>query len=201
MKTDLNALIKKRFTETGSLISKYSQDEAALAKIAEISAVVIEAFKKNKKVLLFGNGGSAADAQHFAGELVGGYTNHNRRPLDVHALTTNTTNITAIGNDYSYEEVFSRQVSAHAQPGDVVIGISTSGNSKNVLAGIEAAKKAGAVTIGFTSLKGGKLKGIVDYALCSNSDSTPRTQELHITAIHAICELVELELFGPSPEH
>jgi len=151
-------------------------------------------FRSGNKVLLFGNGGSAADAQHIASELAGRFY-RDREPLPAIALTTNTSSLTAIANDYNYETVFVRQLQGLVKKGDVVIGISTSGNSPNVLLAIEEAKHCGAVTIAFTG-KGGKLKELVDHALSIPSEDTPRIQEAHITAGHIICYLVEEILFG-----
>ena len=145
-------------------------------------------------MLLFGNGGSAADAQHIACEL-GGKFYLDRAPLPVIALTTNTSSLTAIGNDYSYEEIFARQVRGLAKQGDIVVGISTSGNSPNVLRGIEEAKQLGAITVAFTG-QGGRLKELAEYVLSVPSSDTPRIQEAHITAGHIICYLVEDTLFG-----
>ncbi|MEK7287595.1 MAG: SIS domain-containing protein [Elusimicrobiota bacterium] len=171
-------------------------------KIIHVIAQKVSAsLKKGGRVLICGNGGSAADAQHFAAELVGGYTNHNRAPLDVIALSTNTSNLTAIGNDYRYEDIFSRQVEAHARKGDVVIGISTSGNSANVVEAIKVAKKKGVLSVVLTGASGGKMRALADLTLRAPSDSTPRIQEAHIVAIHSVCELVERSLFGPQADH
>ena len=126
---------------------------------------------------------------------MGGYTNHNRPPVDVIALSTNTSALTAIGNDYEYAVVFSRQVEAHAAKGDIVIGITTSGNSVNVIRAMQAARKVGALAVGMTGKGGGKLVAETDLCFHAPSDCTPRIQEAHITAIHAVCELVEAALF------
>lgn len=147
--------------------------------------------KKGRKVVLFGNGGSAADAQHIATEFVGGFRDHKRKSLPALALTTDTSALTAIGNDYSFDEIFSRQVEGLVNPGDVVIALSTSGNSKNVIAGIRAANLKNAVTIGFTGESGGYLKDCCDFCLCVPSDDTPKIQEAHITIGHILAELVE----------
>jgi D-sedoheptulose 7-phosphate isomerase len=162
-----------------------------LLKIAE---QVIQAFRKGNKVLIFGNGGSAADAQHIACELAGKFY-LDREPLPAIALTTNTSSLTAIANDYSYEAVFARQLRGLAKKGDVVIGISASGESSNVLRAIKEAKRHGAITVAFTG-RGGKLKNLADYVLSIPSADTPRIQETHITAGHIICYLVEEALFG-----
>ncbi|MFC1992232.1 D-sedoheptulose 7-phosphate isomerase [Chloroflexota bacterium] len=169
-----------------------------LPVVLAIADQIVQAFRRGNKVLLFGNGGSAADAQHIAAELEGEF-GRNREPLPAVALTINASLLTAIANDYGYEMVFARQVKALAKKGDVVIGISTSGESSNVLRGIEEAKRIGAITIAFTG-QGGKLKGLADYVLSLPSNDTPRLQEAHITAGHIICYLVEEALFGEKSE-
>ena len=165
--------------------------------ITQIAEEVIDACKQGNKVLWFGNGGSAADAQHLACELVSKFYLE-RKALASIALTTNTSELTAIANDYDFEQVFARQVEALANEGDIVIGISTSGNSPNVIEGIKEAKRRGAITIAFTGASGGKLKGnrSVDYLLTVPSENTPQIQESHIMIGHIICYLVENELFG-----
>lgn len=173
-------------------LKRYLQMEAKT--LLAIADLLVKAFRKGNKVILFGNGGSAADAQHIACELAGKFY-LDRDPLPAIALTTNTSTLTAIANDYSYDEVFARQVKALAKKGDIVIGISTSGNSPNILQGIEAAKQLGAITIAFTG-QGGWLKDLADYVLAIPSTDTPRIQEAHITAGHVICYLVEQALFG-----
>jgi len=145
--------------------------------------------------LLFGNGGSAADAQHIAAELVGRYY-LDRRPLPAEALTVNASSVTAIGNDYDFNQIFSRQVEALGNSEDVAVGISTSGNSVNVIRGVQAAKRKGLITAALTGEGGGSLKGEVDYCICVPSKDTPRIQEAHILIGHILCELVERALFG-----
>ena len=163
--------------------------------IEAIAKRLIRTLKAGRTILLFGNGGSAADAQHIAAELEARFLRE-RRALPCHALTTNTSTLTAIGNDYGYERTFSRQVEAYARKGDSAIAISTSGNSPNVLEGVKAARKAGAVTIGFTNEKGGKLKGLVDRCLCVPSTDTQRVLECHLAVGHVLCGLIESSLFG-----
>lgn len=158
--------------------------------ISQISKCISKSLVKNGTIYLFGNGGSAADSQHIAAEFVGRFARE-RRPLPAEALTTNTSAITAIGNDYDFSEIFARQVKARVQPRDVVVGISTSGKSANVLRGLEAAKKIGAKTIGFTGSDADLMQSLTDYCLCIPSKSTPRIQEAHILAWHIICDLVE----------
>lgn len=164
-------------------------------KIESMANLIIKAYRAGGKVVLFGNGGSAADAQHIASELVGRFLLP-RKALPAIALTTNTSTLTAVANDYGYEVVFSRQIEALVNEGDVVIGISTSGNSANVLEAMKTAKMKGAKTIALTGGSGGKLAEVADLVLIVPSDSTPRIQEAHITIGHIICELVEKELSG-----
>ncbi len=163
--------------------------------IAKISKKIINAYKNKKKVVLFGNGGSAADAQHIAAEFVGKFYK-DRDSLPSLAFHTNTSVLTAIANDFGYDLVFERQVSSFVEEGDIAIGISTSGNSPNVIKGLLKAKEKGAVTIGFTGEKPSKVEEIVDLCLKIPSSDTPRIQEGHITVGHIICYLVEKELFG-----
>lgn len=162
--------------------------------IATIATEIIKAYKNNKKVVLFGNGGSAADAQHISTEFVGKFYK-DRESLPALALTTNTSSITATANDFGYDKIFERQVSSLVNKGDIVIGISTSGNSPNVIKGLEKAKEKQAITIGFTGQKENRIEQITDYCLKVPSTDTPRIQEGHITIGHIICYLVEKELF------
>jgi D-sedoheptulose 7-phosphate isomerase len=163
--------------------------------IAHAADLLINAFQAGRKLVLFGNGGSAADAQHVAAELVNRFL-MDRDALPAIALSTNTSVLTSVGNDVGFDQVFSRQVRALVREGDVVVGISTSGNSPNVLNGILAAREKEAITVGFTGRSGGKLKEMVDACFCAPSDHTPCVQEAHITVWHAICEVVEQELFA-----
>jgi len=162
-------------------------------EIVQAASVVAKSLAQGGKVLLCGNGGSAADAQHIAAELAGRFL-RDRKPLAAEALTVNTSVLTAVGNDYGFEEIFARQVVASGRPGDVLIAISTSGNSPNVLRAIEAGKQQGIKIIGMAGLKGGKLKDLCDLCLSAPSDSTSRIQEMHILMGHIICQLVEDEL-------
>lgn len=157
--------------------------------LVKVATEITEAYQKGNKVLLFGNGGSAGDAEHIATELLGKFYKE-RNPLPAIALTTNTLSITAIANDYGYEKVFARQVQALAVEGDIVIGISTSGNSANVVSGLKTAKELGMRTVALVG-KGGKITDIADYIISFPSTDTPRIQEAHITAGHIICYLVE----------
>ncbi len=151
-----------------------------------------QALKKGRKILFMGNGGSAADSQHLAAELVGRFQKE-RRGLPAIALTTDTSILTAVGNDYGYERIFSRQIEALVQAGDVVVGLTTSGNSKNVVEAIVEAKKLGAITIGMTGQGGGKLKELCDLCICVPSAVTARIQEAHILIGHILCEILDEE--------
>ena len=157
-------------------------------------SLLVAAFGDGKKLLVMGNGGSAADAQHFVAEIVGRFKLE-RSALPALALTTDTSILTAIGNDYGYDRVFSRQVEAHAAPGDVVVGISTSGNSPNVQFALEAARERGCRTLALLGKDGGSIKGVAELSLIVPSSDTPRIQEGHITIIHIVCDLVERRLF------
>jgi D-sedoheptulose 7-phosphate isomerase len=162
--------------------------------IAQVSERLVDTFSRGKKVLLFGNGGSAADAQHIAAEFVGRFA-FNRPALPALALSVNPSCVTAIGNDYGFDLVFSRQIEALALPGDLAIGISTSGNSPNVLHGLAAARKMGLGTVAMAGCTGGKVKAAVDHCVCAPSNETPRIQECHILIGHIISELVEETIF------
>jgi D-sedoheptulose 7-phosphate isomerase len=170
------------------------QDPDLVAIVSRVTDVLISGFKAGNKVLLFGNGGSAGDAQHIAAEFVGRFA-FNRPALPALALSVNTSCVTAIGNDYGFDLVFSRQIEALARPGDLAIGISTSGNSPNVLHGLSVARKIGLGTVALTGCTGGKLKNAVDYCICVPSNETPRIQECHILIGHIISELVEETIF------
>jgi len=170
------------------------QDSLLLAPSIEKSIqAIVRCLKKGNKVVLFGNGGSAADAQHIAAEFIGRFK-INRKSLPAIALSNNSSTITAISNDFSFDSVFSRQCESLISKGDVVIGISTSGNSLNVKKGINASKKNGAITIGLLGNKGGSIKRCVDIPLIVNSTSTPHIQEVHRVIYHVICEIVEKKL-------
>jgi D-sedoheptulose 7-phosphate isomerase len=162
--------------------------------VVKAAGAIAAALKQGNAVLTFGNGGSAADAQHFAAEMVGRYE-RDRKAWPAIALTTDTSALTAVGNDYGFERVFARQIEALGRPGDVAIGISTSGNSPNVLRGLEAAKAAGLVTIALTG-RGGSAGTIAAYHIAVEEARTSRVQEVHATVLHVICELVEKELTG-----
>jgi D-sedoheptulose 7-phosphate isomerase len=184
-------IVRMRLRESSDLKAKMIPDAQLVAKVA---VIIAKAFRTRHQVLLFGNGGSAADAQHIAAELTGRFAK-DRDPLPAIALTTNTSSLTAIANDYDFDEVFARMVRAHARRGDIVIGISTSGSSENVIRGVKAGKAARAFTIALCG-QGGRLKDVADLTLSVPSKETPRIQEAHITLGHIICELVEADLFG-----
>lgn len=187
-------LIRRRLLEGAD--AKIVFAATCAAPIEKIAVALVKAVKRGKSIWLVGNGGSAADAQHIAGELEGVFTVRKRRAIAAAALTTNTSTLTAIGNDLSYEETFARPVEAHVRAGDVLIAISTSGNAANVVAAARTARRAGAVVVGFTGRGGGKLKSCCTLMLRVPSDVTPRIQECHILAGHILCEAVEQSLVG-----
>ena len=186
-------LINQRTTE--SIAVKRALLESQSHAIANVGEALVEAMRNGKTLFLFGNGGSAGDSQHIAAELVGRFTKE-RRALPAVALTTNTSALTALGNDYEYNIVFSRQLEAFGKAGDVLIGISTSGNSANVLHALQTAKDLGMSTVGLTGETGGKTKAEADHCICVPSRDTARIQESHIMIGHILCEIVECELFG-----
>lgn len=169
-------------------------DEALLAKVEEVSKIIVEAFKADKKVLFCGNGGSAADAQHLAAEFSGRFY-FDRDPLFSEALHVNTSYVTAVANDYSYEQIYSRLIKAKGRQGDVLIGMSTSGNSGNVIEAFKQGKENGMHIIAMTGESGGKMKDHCDVLLNMPSSDTPRIQECHMLLGHIICQLVEEALF------
>ena len=171
-----------------------SVEEQLAEAITASVAMLVDALRNGKKILLMGNGGSAADAQHFAAEMVGRFLME-RKALPAIALTTDTSILTAVGNDYGFDEIFKRQVEALAEPGDVVFGISTSGKSVNVKRAIEAGKNIGAKTLGLLGCDGGDIASVVDLHLTVPCTETPRIQEAHLVIIHIICDLVEKGLF------
>ena len=164
-------------------------------RIAELATLLVETFTQGGKLLVMGNGGSAADAQHFVAEIVGRFKME-RRALPAIALSTDTSILTAIGNDYGFDQVFRRQVEALAVAGDLVVGISTSGNSPNVQQALELARELGCRTVGLLGKDGGSIKRCCDLALVVPTDDTPRIQEGHITIIHIVCDLLEKTMFA-----
>ena len=184
--------IVKIFRESNRVKEAFINDN--LGKLANVIDVVTAALKAGNKMMIFGNGGSAADAQHIAAEFVNRFIIE-RPPLPAIALTTDSSVLTSIGNDYDFSEIFAKQIRALGQEGDIAWGISTSGNSPNVLKALETAKKMGLVTLAFTGKDGGAIARMADHVLNVASPSTARIQETHITAGHAICELVDIKLF------
>ena len=184
--------IIKIFKESSQLKEVFVNEN--LLGIVKVIEAITEALKGGNKILLFGNGGSAADAQHLAAEFINRFVIE-RPPLPAIALNTDTSVITSIGNDYDFSEIFEKQIRAIGKPGDVAWGISTSGNSLNIVKALETAKKMNLITVGFTGRDGGNITKIVDYSLNVSSNSVPRIQEVHITAGHAICEMVDYKLF------
>ena len=188
-------IIVDRINKSIEIKEDILKDYILVKKMCLVVKAIINAYKSDKKVLLFGNAGSAADAQHIAGELVNRFY-FDRKSLPAMALTANTSVLTAIGNDYSFDKIFSKQIEGIGKKGDIAIGISTSGNSINVVEAINIAKEKKLFTIGFTGRSGGKIKEIADICLQVPSDDTPRIQEIHIMIGHIICEIIEKDLFG-----
>ena len=188
-----------------TIVSQLKDSAAVLTASAKLAPAVdavarelLKCYRNGGKLLTFGNGGSSCDAQNFADELVGRYR-RNRPPLSALALTVNQGDLTSIANDFGYEEVFARQLRAHGRAGDVAVAISTSGNSKNVLKAIAAAREVGLTVVGLTGRAGGKMKALCDHCICVPSDSTARIQEAHITLIQIWCGILEDELFPDAP--
>ncbi|ECP9346620.1 D-sedoheptulose 7-phosphate isomerase [Campylobacter jejuni] len=192
---NLNSYIKEHFQESILAKEQILKDKNLIALIKNASLEVIKAYKNGNKTLLAGNGGSAADAQHIAGEFVSRFY-FDRPGIASIALTTDTSVLTAIGNDYGYENLFARQVQAQGVKGDVFIGISTSGNSKNILKALEFCKQKEIISIGLSGASGGAMNELCDYCIKVPSTCTPRIQEAHILIGHIICAIVEEELFG-----
>ena len=191
---DKSSIIARNLKESIELKQELLSDSSILQTVQDISTVIVEAYRKKAKVLFCGNGGSAADAQHLAAEFSGRYY-YDRPPLFAEALHVNTSYLTAVANDYSYDQIYSRLIKAMGQEGDILFGLSTSGNSKNVIQGIQQAKEIGMITIGFTGLGGGAMKNSCDYLIEIPSTNTPRIQECHMLIGHSICEFVEQVLF------
>ena len=186
--------IKESIEQSIATKQKILNNPALLQVIENVAKACAEAFCNGNKVLFCGNGGSAADAQHLAAEFSGRFY-YDRPPLPSEALHVNTSYLTAVANDYSYDEVYSRIIRGSGKEGDVLIGLSTSGNSKNVIRAFETANEIGMLTVALTGESGGNMKDIADFLLIVPSDDTPRIQESHIMIGHIICELVESSLF------
>lgn len=187
--------INRKISESINLKQKILEDEFIINKIAKVVNIIIKAYKTNKKILIAGNGGSAADSQHFAAELVSRFYLE-RKALSAIALTTDTSIITSIGNDYNFDEIFKRQLEANAQEGDIFIALSTSGNSKNIIKALEFTKQNKITSVGFTGKNITKINELCDICINVPSTDTPRIQEAHILILHIICELVEQNLFS-----
>jgi D-sedoheptulose 7-phosphate isomerase len=194
-----NDLVAEHFRRSCETLSRAADDPNLRARIHEIAEAITAAFRGGHKLLIAGNGGSAADAQHIAGEFLS-RLNFDRNPLPAIALTTDSSVLTAIGNDYGFERTFERQVRGLGQPGDVFIAISTSGRSPNVIAALKAARESGLTTVGFTGSAGaGSMQSLCQHCLAAPAAETPLIQQIHIVAAHAICGLVERSLF-PQPK-
>ncbi len=188
--------IKQKIEESISIKQKILESSSIIENINKAAQMIIESYRENKgKIFFAGNGGSAADAQHLAAELVGKFYLE-REALAAEALTVNTSVLTSIGNDYAFNRVFARQLEANAKKGDVFVGLSTSGNAENILSALEMSGKIGVKTIGLTGETGGKMAGLCDLLIKVPSKDTPRIQESHIMIGHIICEIVEKEMFS-----
>jgi D-sedoheptulose 7-phosphate isomerase len=193
-----NDLVAEHFRRSCETLSRAADDPNFRARIHEIAEAITAAFRGGRKLLIAGNGGSAADAQHIAGEFLS-RLNFDRNPLPAIALTTDSSVMTAIGNDYGFDRTFERQVRGLGQPGDVFIAISTSGRSANVIAALKAARESGLTTVGFTgSRDNGLMQPLCDHCLGAPAEETALIQQIHIVAAHAICGLVERDLFPPT---
>lgn len=191
----MTELIKEQIAASIETKQKLLQESTLVEKIADVAQRCVALYKTGKKTLLAGNGGSAADAQHIAAELVGRY-GFDRPSIPSIALTTDTSNLTAIGNDYGYDKVFSRQLEGMGSEGDLFIGISTSGNSQNIINAFEVAKAKGITTVALSGKDGGKMASIADVAIVVPSNTTARIQESHILIGHIICDMIEQSLFA-----
>ena len=187
--------ITAHFRSSRDTLARAAGDSELLEAMIRATDTMAAALRGGNKILIAGNGGSAADAQHIAGEFLS-RLNFDRNPLPAIALTTDSSVLTAIGNDYGFEQVFERQVRGLARAGDVLLAISTSGRSPNILAGLRAAREVGVTTVGFTGNADSPMLALCDIAVRAPSDSTPQIQQIHIVAAHAICGLIERELFG-----
>jgi len=188
------SLAVARIRDCASVMQSLLQSSEYLSAVVKVAEAMTKCLRSGNKVLFFGNGGSAADAQHLAAELSGRFLKE-RPSLSGWALTTNSSVLTAIGNDYSFDDVFARQIQGIGRPDDVAFAITTSGNSSNVLRAVKAASDQKFVTVGLTGKTGGKLRSAVDHCICVPSDQTPRIQEAHILTGHILCELIEGTLF------
>ncbi len=198
MSQDSKDLIAAHLGLSLAALERATQDAALLTVARKIAAVIVTALRSGNKLLIIGNGGSAADAQHIAAEIVGRYK-QNRPAYAAIALTTDTSALTAIANDYGFEQVFSRQVEGLGSRGDVLLALSTSGRSPNILAALRVARERGLITVGFTGSKGETLGALCDHLLVAPSDDTPVIQQLHLAVAHGICDEVEQTLMREGP--
>jgi D-sedoheptulose 7-phosphate isomerase len=198
MENLLTAAIAGQLRETADNLHAMSADAALHSNMTTVATACIAALRQGNKLLFAGNGGSAADAQHLAGELISRF-HYDRPGLPAFSLSTDTSVLTAIGNDYGYEHLFARQIEAVGNAGDVFIGISTSGRSPNILRALEIARTKGLLTVGLTGRGGGLMPALCDHCLRVPSDSTPRIQEGHIAIGHTLCYLIEQQLFPKTP--
>lgn len=187
--------IKDRVNSSIDVKNKIVNNETILGTIKNTASAIVNCYKNGGKVLFCGNGGSAADAQHLAAELSGRFY-FNRPPLEAEALHVNSSYVTAVANDFSYDDIYSRYVDGVGKPGDVILGFSTSGNSENIVRALQVAKDKNMITVGLTGETGGKMKELSDFLLNVPSKDTPRIQESHIMLGHIICEIVEHQLFA-----
>jgi D-sedoheptulose 7-phosphate isomerase len=192
---DKNAFIAGHFRRSWESLKHAADDNAVRSAIQEIAGTIARSFRAGGKLMVAGNGGSAADAQHIAGEFLS-RLNFDRNPLPAIALTTDSSVLTAVGNDYGFEQIFERQIRGLGRTGDVFIAISTSGRSSNVLSALKAARQLGIVTVGFTGNRESPMNALCNHRLEAPSDETPLIQQIHIVSAHAICGLVERDLFG-----
>ena len=191
--------IASHFARSFAALERATLDAALLDAVRTIAAAMLKALRSGQKLLIVGNGGSAADAQHIAAEIVGRYK-QDRPAYAAIALTTDSSALTAIANDYGFEQVFARQIEGLGKPGDVLLALSTSGRSPNILAALHAARRRGLVTIGFTGIKGAELGTVCDHMFVSPSDDTPVVQQIHLTALHAICDEIEQAIVREPPK-
>ncbi|WP_165967802.1 D-sedoheptulose 7-phosphate isomerase [Sapientia aquatica] len=190
----MNSYISAQIAEAQRVMAAMLEDKALFSNVEKAAEACINCMNQGGKILLAGNGGSAADAQHIAGEFVSRFA-FDRPGLSAFALTTDTSILTAVGNDYGYEKLFSRQVQSHGKPGDVFIGYSTSGKSPNILRAFEEARSLGVITIGMTGNRGGPMRDLCDYIFEVPSSDTPKIQEGHLVLGHILCGLVENAIF------
>ncbi len=192
---DSRSLAVARIRDGAAVMQQLLESEEYLSAVVAAADAMTKGLRSGNKILFFGNGGSAADAQHLAAELSGRFIRE-RPSLSGWALTTNSSALTAIGNDYSFEDIFARQLEGIGSPGDIAFAISTSGNSLNVVKAVEVGRRRNLISIALAGKSGGRLRDLVDHCICIPSDQTPRIQEAHILTGHILCELIEEDMFG-----